>query len=128
MIGAREGYLAIAGHLVEYETVPLITSGVLAGWLMAQGAWLLLGASHTSGQILCIYIVTFLIGVGGLHHSIAGSVEMLAALLLGAKYSIGQAAGFVSRALLGNLIGGSMFVAALNYAHIRGTQAESVGE
>lgn len=128
VVQAREGYLEIARHLVEFETWPLLVSSVLAGWLMAEGAWLLLGTGHASGQILCVYIVTFLIGIGGLHHSIAGSVEMFAALMIGTEYSVAQAARFIALALLGNLIGGSMFVAVLNYAHIRGTQAESNGK
>lgn len=125
VIQAREGYLEIAKHLVEFDAGPLLVSSLLAGWLMAQGAWLLLGAAHTSGQILSIYIVTFLIGVGGLHHSIAGSVELFTALLVGAPLGPAQVFRFLGCALLGNLIGGSMFVAVLNYAHIRGTQTES---
>lgn len=128
VVQAREGYLEIARHLIEFDTVPLLISSLLAGWLMAQGAWLLLGTPQASGQILSIYIVTFLIGLGGLHHSIAGSVEMFTALLVGEQYTIGQAARFIGVALLGNLIGGSMFVAVLNYAHIRGTQAERFDE
>ncbi len=122
VINARAGYIETAEHLIDFAPLPLITSAVLAGWLMAQGAWLLLSTSHASGQFMAIYLVTFLIGVGGLHHSIAGSVEIFAGIMMGASISATAALGCIGLALLGNLIGGGLFVAVLNYTHIRGTQ------
>jgi len=53
---------------------------------------------------------------------IAGSVEIFAAVFASAEFTIGQSARFIGLALLGNLVGGSIFVAVLNYAHIRETQ------
>jgi formate/nitrite transporter FocA (FNT family) len=122
VIGAGPGYVEIGHHLVEPATMTLIVSAILAGWLMALGAWLILATPPTVSQILSIYIVTFLIGLGGLHHSIAGSVEMFAAFFAGDEFTVSQVVRFISLALLGNLIGGSLFVAVLNYAHIRETQ------
>jgi len=122
VIGARSGYIEIGRHLVEFSTLPLVVSAILAGWLMALGAWLILATPPTVSQIVSIYIVTFLIGVGGLHHSIAGSVEMFTALLMSDEFTIAQSGRFIGLALFGNLIGGSLFVAVLNYAHIRETR------
>ncbi len=122
VVGARSGYIEIGRHLVEFSTLPLMVSAILAGWLMALGAWLILATPPTVSQIVSIYIVTFLIGVGGLHHSIAGSVEMFTALLMSSEFTIAQSARFIGLALVGNLIGGSLFVAVLNYAHIRETR------
>jgi formate/nitrite transporter FocA (FNT family) len=121
VIHAREGYLEIGHHLTMFSNPSLFMSAVLAGWLMALGAWLVGSSPRTIAQIAVIYIVTFLIGVGGLHHSIAGSVEMFAAMFLSSEFTISMAARFISIALLGNLVGGSCFVALLNYAHIRRT-------
>lgn len=122
VVGARSGYIEIGRHLVSFSALPLTVSAVLAGWLMALGAWLILATPPTVSQIVSIYIVTFLIGLGGLHHSIAGSVEMFAALLMGNEFTIAQSARFIGLALVGNLVGGSLFVAVLNYAHIRETR------
>lgn len=122
VIGARLGYFEIGRHLVESPTAPLIVSAILAGWLMALGAWLILATPPTFSQIVSIYIVTFLIGLGGLHHSIAGSVEVFTAFLLGGELSAFSCLRFVGLALVGNVIGGSLFVAVLNYAHIRETR------
>ncbi len=122
VIQARDGYEYVARHVVNVETWPLLASAVLSGWLMALAAWLVLASPHVSGQILCIYVVTFVIGVGGLHHSIAGSTEWLVALFLGNKVTLAEGIRFTSMALFGNMIGGSIFVATLNYVHIRGSQ------
>jgi len=126
VIDAREGYLEIGRHLVAFEALPLFVSAVLAGWLMALGAWLILATPPTISQMASIYVVTFLIGLGGLHHSIAGSVEMFTAFLIGDEFTASQSFRFVGWALIGNLIGGSLFVAALNYAHIRKSRVAEV--
>jgi len=97
-------------------------SAVLAGWLMALGAWLVLATPPRVSQVVLIYLVTFLIGLGGLHHSIAGSVELFAALLAADVISLAESARFLLLALGGNLLGGSVFVAVLNYGHIRQSQ------
>lgn len=122
VIQAEKGYIHIAHHLVGYENIPLLFSAIVAGWLMALGGWLVLATTPALSQIVCIYIVTFLIGLGGLHHSIAGSVEMFTALFISDHFSLLQGLRFIGLAMLGNLIGGSFFVAILNYGHIRKTQ------
>lgn len=122
VIMAREGYLFIGHHLVAQSNVALLVSSVLAGWLMALGAWLVLVTSPSLSQMVCIYIVTFLIGLGGLHHSIAGSVEMFVAIFISDAYSLGQGLRFIGLAIAGNLVGGSVFVAGFNYSQIRKTQ------
>ncbi|MDJ0624934.1 MAG: formate/nitrite transporter family protein [Candidatus Caenarcaniphilales bacterium] len=122
IIDAKLGYFSIADHLIHQSSTSLVVSAILAGWLMALGGWLVLATPPTSSQIMCVYIVTFLIGFGQLHHSIAGTVEMLTAVFLGASITTIQVVKFIGLALMGNLIGGSVFVAALNYAHIKKTQ------
>jgi len=89
---------------------------------MAQGGWLILATPPASSQIICIYIVTFIIGLGGLHHSIAGSAEIFGGLFMSETPHYLKALRTIISAILGNLIGGSFFVAILNYAHIKKTQ------
>ena len=76
----------------------------------------------TLSQMAAIDIVTFIIGFGDLHHSIAGSVEIFTAFLITDDFTVSQVAHFLVVAILGNLVGGSIFVALLNYGHIRKTQ------
>jgi len=122
VIGARTGYITIGHHLVSFASGSLFLSALLAGWLMALGAWLVMATQPTLSQMASIYIVTFIIGFGGLHHSIAGAVEMFTAFLISTEFSLQQVARFLVLAILGNLVGGSIFVAILNYGHIRKTQ------
>jgi len=122
MIQAKTGYLIIADHLVGHSVIELVLSAISAGWLMAIGGWLVVAAPPAISQIVCIFIVTFLIGLGGLNHSIAGAVEMFTGYLISDKYAMIQVLRFVFFSIIGNLIGGSFFVAILNYAHIRKTQ------
>lgn len=119
---ARNGYIELGRHLVEFQLLPLLVSALLAGWLMALGAWLVVSTPPDLSQFASIYLVTFLIGLGRLHHSIAGSAEIFTAYLISDEFAMTQCVQFICVALIGNLIGGSIFVAVLNYAHIRKTQ------
>src|SRR5210317_372912 len=42
VIGARTGYITIGHHLVSFPSGSLFLSALLAGWLMALGAWLVM--------------------------------------------------------------------------------------
>jgi formate/nitrite transporter FocA (FNT family) len=128
VIQVGPGYAAAGEHLMGQDLAPLMMSAVLAGWLMAHAGWLLLTTTSTMGQVLCIYMVTFLIGLGGLHHSIAGAAEVFADLLTSRTHHLSEAIRFLATAITGNLVGGSVFVAVLNYAHIRQTQVETSPE
>lgn len=122
IIHAQSGYEYVANHLVSYEGFSIFVSATLAGWLMALGSWLILSMSTSSSQMMGIYIVTFLIGIGGLHHSIAGSAELFTAYIMSDVVTAGEVGETLAYAIVGNLVGGSFFVAILNYAHIRTTQ------
>lgn len=120
VIHAKDGYIMIANHVVTYEFQHLFVSAILAGWLMAIGAWTILTTHSTPAQIICIYIATFIIGIGGLHHSIAGSVELFVGVFMSPELSMLGILPYIGVMLLGNAVGGSVFVALVNYGHIRG--------
>ena len=126
VIGAEEGYTYVAHHLVSFSGFEIFISAMLAGWLMALGGWLVMSVATSSAQIMGIYIVTFLIGIGGLHHCVAGSAELFTALFMNGSVSVAEVGHTLLYAIIGNLVGGSFFVAVLNYAHIRKTQAIKV--
>ncbi|WP_206028459.1 formate/nitrite transporter family protein [Thalassoroseus pseudoceratinae] len=123
VVQANEGILEMGHHLVHFERSELLISSVLAGWLMAQGAWLVLATPPDFSKVALIYIVTFIIGLGGFHHSIAGTAEICMAMFTSEDFTLSDTTRFVLLALLGNMIGGSVFVAILNYGHIRQTQS-----
>jgi formate/nitrite transporter FocA (FNT family) len=122
VLGLNESFISIAQHVVSYGSKEVFLSAVLAGWLMAQGGWLILSTSSSSSQIICIYLITFIIGIGGLHHSIVGSAEIFSALLIDSSFGVLNSVRVLFFAILGNILGGSFFVGTLNYAHIRKVQ------
>jgi len=118
VIHASEGYRQVALGMVQHDAKGILFSAILAGWLMALGAWLVHATPPSVAQIVSIYIVTFLVGIGELHHSIMGTVEV-ALGVFGDSVAAVDAARTIAIAIGGNLIGGSVFVALLNYGHIR---------
>lgn len=91
--------------------------GIFAGWLIALIVWLLPYAQ--TGRIWVIIIITYIIGIGHLSHSIAGSVEVFTLAFMD-KTSWGDALiGFTIPALIGNIIGGVALVAVLNHAQVK---------
>lgn len=112
-----EAYQHIAKKIPLYNWASLFGSAVFAGWLMGLLAWLISSTTETISRILLILLVTFVIGVTGLHHCIVGSVEMFAAMLSGDSITFSNYIHFVSLAVPGNIIGGAVFVAALKVSH-----------
>jgi formate/nitrite transporter FocA (FNT family) len=94
------------------------TRAIFAGWLIALMVWLLPGAE--SARVGIIIIITYLVGLGGLNHIIAGSTTML---YLVVTHSISWATYFTAfflPTLLGNIVGGVSLVAALGHAQVVG--------
>jgi formate/nitrite transporter FocA (FNT family) len=92
-------------------------SGVMAGWIIAAAAWLISGSHSISGSILIIWLMTFLVGLGDFAHCIAGSGEVLAAVL---AHQIPWTAypRWFFPAVLGNIVGGVGMVTVLEYGQV----------
>lgn len=112
-----EAFQHIAEQIPHYSWTSLLGSAILAGWLMGLLAWLISSTTETISKILLIILVTFVIGVAGLHHCIVGSVEMFTAMLSGNTITFNNYIHFISLAVPGNIIGGAVFVAALKVSH-----------
>ena len=106
-----------AAHLGPGFGTVLVRS-VFAGWLIALMVWLLPGAE--SARVSIIIIVTYLVGISGFNHIIAGSTTMF--FLVVTKYISWKiyALQFFLPTLLGNVIGGLSLVAALGHAQVVG--------
>ncbi len=93
-------------------------SAVVTGWLLALVAWLVEASEHAIGQIAVIYAITLIVGLGGFDHCIATTVEAFCALLEG-PLSLGDLLGWLGVTTAGNVLGGVMIVAAINYGQVR---------
>jgi formate/nitrite transporter FocA (FNT family) len=94
-----------------------LIKAVFAGWLIALMVWLMPAAS--SAKFVVILLVTWLISVAQFSHVIAGSIEAAFAAIHGAIGWDSYAIGFLLPALIGNSIGGVVFVALLNHAQVK---------
>ena len=104
---------AVAQHVLHFEWWVIFSSAVLAGWMMGVAAWLVTSARDTISRIVLVTMITGSIGFLGLHHSIVGNIEVFAALMYGQTVDFGSYCLFLLLVLLGNTIGGVVFVAIL---------------
>jgi formate/nitrite transporter FocA (FNT family) len=90
---------------------------IFAGWLIALMVWLLPGAESARVSII---IVTYLVGISGFSHIIAGSTVMFFLMVTKSISLGGYVTQFFLPTLLGNVIGGMSLVAALGHAQVVG--------
>jgi formate/nitrite transporter FocA (FNT family) len=102
---------------VEPGFLGVLVKGVFAGWLIALMVWLM--PAGASARFFIIIAVTWLIGVAHFSHVIAGSLETAFAAMNDAIGWDDYLLGFLIPALIGNSIGGVVFVALLNHAQVK---------
>ncbi len=104
---------AYAEHILGFRWWVIFGSAILAGWMMGITAWLVTSARDTLSRIVLVTLITGSIGFLGLHHSIVGNIEIFSALIYGNTVSLGRYLLFLTVILLGNTVGGVVFVAVL---------------
>jgi len=106
---AQLGYAAVSPDF--WGTV---VRAVFAGWIVATVVWLQPVAG--SARVAVIAVLTYLVGLANLSHIVAGSVETLFLVTTGRLAWTTWLVNFALPTLLGNILGGVAFVAALNHA------------
>jgi formate-nitrite transporter family protein len=112
----------IAHSLIEHTWYIILVSGILGGWLMGLLSWLVTASRDTISQIILVWLVTAAIGFAHLHHSILGSIEVLAGLFSNQGVTLPDFIHFLVWTTLGNSIGGVFFVALIKYSHVIHTE------
>ncbi|WP_413520314.1 formate/nitrite transporter family protein [Psychrobacter glacincola] len=102
-----------AEHVLGFAWWVIFGSAILAGWMMGVAAWLVTSARDTLSRIVLVTLITGSIGFLGLHHSIVGNIEVFSAVLYGNNVSLWRYLLFLIVILVGNTIGGVVFVAVL---------------
>jgi formate/nitrite transporter FocA (FNT family) len=100
----------------------VLVRAIFAGWLIALMVWLLPAAE--AARVSIVIIITYLIGIGGFNHIIAGSTTMFYLLVTGSISWGAYIMQFFIPTLLGNVIGGLSLVTALGHAQVVGGKGD----
>ena len=112
----REAMRQIALQAAEVTFGSAVLRGIFAGWLIAMVVWML--AAVDSGRIPVIVILTYFVGLAGLTHIVAGSVEVLYLAMTGLRSWWWCVSSYMVPTALGNILGGVALVSALNHAQV----------
>jgi formate/nitrite transporter FocA (FNT family) len=119
----RPEFVSVMTHLgVEaagLTTSHVFWSGVIGGWIIALVAWLVSGSHSITGSVMLIWLLTFVVGLGGFAHCVATSGEILAAIL-GHQLATSRYIAWLVPATLGNICGGVLLVTLLEYGQVKG--------
>ena len=112
---------ALALHKIfERDWDASLISGIFAGWLITLMTWLILACRTNVARIIIIWCVGFLIMINEFNHVIVNAAEILMAKYFGAEhitYAAWLEHSFLPT-LLGNMIGGLVFVTLLEYLKV----------
>ena len=105
----------IGSHVVHHDAWVLFLSAIVAGWLMGLLIWLMNSVKNSLTRVFLIFMITGVIGFGGFHHSIVGSIEVFGAFLHSDTVTLLDYLSFLCLALIGNAIGGGIVVGLFKY-------------
>lgn len=112
----RTGMIEVSSEFLARSPTETFSQGLLAGFLIAALVWML--PTVRGGEVLAIFLVTYLIGISGAPHVIAGAVEMFVAALAG-RIGVGEALGLhILPTLGGNVLGGTGLFAMLAFGQV----------
>jgi formate-nitrite transporter family protein len=112
----RQAFGAIGREALEGAFWTIALRGLFAGWLIALMVWMIPAAE--AAHVLVIFVITWIVGVAGMPHIIAGSTEVLYLVAAGAIGFGTYLADYMVPTLIGNTIGGISLAAALNHAQV----------
>ena len=108
----------MGSHAASGDAAHFFWSGVVGGWVISRGARVVPGTHMTNGPNAGSNRVTIVVGAGRFAHCIAGSCEILAAVMHGA-ISTYTYFHWLLPATAGNICGGTVIVSLLNYGQVR---------
>ncbi|AFL89734.1 formate/nitrite transporter family protein [Terriglobus roseus DSM 18391] len=117
----RPAFLTQLAHIgleaVQQASPAIFWSAVIAGSVIAMVAWLVSASHSVTGSMMVIWALTFVIGLGHFAHCIAGSGEVITAVLM---HQVAWSGYFhwLALAVAGNVSGGVLIVTLLEYGQV----------
>ncbi|HET9111165.1 MAG TPA: formate/nitrite transporter family protein [Ktedonobacterales bacterium] len=124
----RPTAITLGEHFVKGGvTLTSFASAVLGGVIITLMTWMERNTESVTSRIVASLSAAFLLAAGHLNHAIVASLEMFAALHAGATFGYLTWLKLLGWAVLGNVIGGVLFVTVLRLVQVGAEtiQAES---
>ena len=119
---------ALGEHFVKGGvTSSSFFSAVLGGVIITLMTWMEHGTDSAVAKIIAAEGAAFLLAAGHLNHAIVASLEMFAALHAGATFGYLTWLGLLGWAVLGNVVGGVLFVTVLRLVQVGATTIQQEG-
>lgn len=119
------GVIALGDHAAHLSLDSAFIKALFAGWLMTILTWLLLAAEGMGPRLVFIWLIGTMIVLGEFTHVVIGSTEVFMAAFLDAPVEVKDwFLGPFAIVLLGNVIGGVVFVTMLHYVQARYDDAD----
>ncbi|GKZ15584.1 hypothetical protein HAL_34650 [Haladaptatus sp. T7] len=103
-------------HAMGTTWTALFYKGVFAGGLVATMVWLVHAARETISRVLIIYAIMITIPIADLFHCVVGACEVLYLVFVGAEGIVSVFTHFFVPVVMGNTLGGIVFVALVNFS------------
>ncbi len=118
-------FIRMGTEMVAASPANIFWTGVFGGWLIALVAWVVTASQWTIGQIVMVWLLTFIVGAGHFAHCIATSNEIIAAVFAG-PVPIASFFRWLAIATAGNIMGGVIMVSLLNWGQVHAGGGESL--
>lgn len=105
-----------AMDLNQHGSPAIVVSAILAGWLMGLMSWLIVAARETVSQVLFVWLIGMMIGLGHLHHCITGTAEMVAGMATSSMIGPADVGRFLLASTVGNAMGALIFASLIRYS------------
>jgi formate/nitrite transporter FocA (FNT family) len=114
----RQALIDTGREAVSGDFLPTMVRAMFAGWLIALMVWIL--PSARSARLFVILIITYVVALGRLSHTVAGTIDAAFVVFTGNGTIASFFGRFLIPTLIGNTVGGVALVALLNHAPLVG--------
>jgi formate/nitrite transporter FocA (FNT family) len=114
----QDAFRAISHEVYSGSFGEICWRGFFGGWLIALTIWLI-PTTEGGATAAVVMLLTYVVGLGGFSHIIAGSVDGLYAVFSGDATVADFLGRFFAPTLLGNIFGGVVIVSLLGFAQVK---------
>ena len=112
---ATDAAIKLARKGIETAFWPLFFKATFAGFIVAGVVWLVYAVRDSFTRLAIVYIAFLSIPLGNLYHSVVSFTELAFLAFAGYPVFVGGLFWFVLPVLIGNTVGGVLFLTVVNY-------------